>query len=1223
VFEVAAGGVETVPGPASLRTANAGPTPEDGVPGQWQPGDVILNRYEVKEVFTGGGMGLVYRVWHRHWHTDLVVKSPRPEFFRSDRDRENFEREAELWVGLGMHPNVVSCFYVRRLGGIPRIFAEYVASGTLERWIRTGRLYEGGPQAALARVLDVAIQFAWGLAYAHEQGVVHQDVKPANVLLTPAGLVKVTDFGLARARGATAEAVTALSARNLLVSCGMMTPAYCSPEQAGRQRLTRQTDLWSWGVSVLELFMGSVGRRPGVAAAQALELYLKRGPDEERLPRMPPAVAGLLRRCFQLDPGGRPRDMSEVVAVLRQAYQEATGAAYPRAEPQPADLVPDGLNNRAVSLADLGKHDEADLLWTRALRAGPLHPEATFNQGLLRWRAGRLEGAHLVRALEEVAASRPGDWLPQYLLAQVHKERGDFASGVRALEAVAGEGRDRDEVRSLLAWLQERRVDKVWLLQTYAGHAEAVSAVCAAGDGRAFLSGSWDGTVRLWDAGGGCLRAFGHAGPVSALAWSRDGRRALSGSWDGTVRLWDVATGQELRALKGHKDAVTSVAWCADGRRALSASDDTTVKIWDAASGECLRTFGGHSDRVLAAAWSHDGRLALTAGKEKTVFLWDVDTGECFGNFEGHTSRIAAVAFCGDDGHFLSGSWDGTVRLWGVVSGLCLRVFIGHGDRVTTVAWGGDDRFVLSGAEDGTVRLWDAESGQCLRVYRGHTGGVTSVAWGEGSVLSASKDGTVLRWDASWENEGSVGLALSGLVTAQTAIAAGNVYRHALEQARSCLGAQEFLKAAHWLRQARSQPGYERRKEASLLWAELNRRLARRCFQGGWAVQVFRLHRGPVNAMACSPDGRRALSAGADRTVRLWDVPAGQLGALTGHAAAVTAVAWGGDGRLALSASKDKTVKVWDVASGRCLRTLAGHAAGVTAVSCSGDGRLALSGGEDHTAVLWDVAGGHGLRLLRGHRYVVTSVAFSADGRSALSGSDDATVKVWDVATGACLRTFLGHKYVVTAAAGSADGRYALSASTDETVRLWDVGTGQCLRVFDQDGHGDRVTAVTWVADGRYFLSAGGDEAVKLWDVADGRCLRTFRGHEGRVTAVSGGDGCFALSAGEDGTVRMWYLDWELEDNAPADWAEGARPYLRAFLSAHVPYGGALPAGRKPLVREIDQALVRQGRPGWTEDDFERLLHTLRGAGFGWLRPDGVRRELARMAAAWDFPPGT
>src|SRR5206468_8421393 len=162
----------------------------------------------------------------------------------------------ETWVGLGLHPHVVDCYYVRRIEGAPRLFVEYVDGGSLHDWIRQKRL------RTLDRVLDVAIQFAWGLHYAHEQGLVHLDVKPANVMITSDGVAKVTDFGLARARrlrhlSLAAPTGPARSGETLSVEgAGGGTPAYMSPEQSGGHTLTRRADLWSWALSVLEMFAG-------------------------------------------------------------------------------------------------------------------------------------------------------------------------------------------------------------------------------------------------------------------------------------------------------------------------------------------------------------------------------------------------------------------------------------------------------------------------------------------------------------------------------------------------------------------------------------------------------------------------------------------------------------------------------------------------------------------------------------------------------------------------------------------------------------------------------------------------------------------------------------------------------------------------------------------------------------------------------------------------------
>jgi len=294
------------------------------VPAIWQIGDVILDQYEVMSKLGEGGMGTVYKVHHRGWSIDMAVKSPRPTIFAKEGGKENFTREAETWVNLGLHPHIVECYYVRTLGGIPRIFAEYLPGGSLADWIRSRRLYQGGHQQALERILDIAIQFAWGLHAAHEQGLVHQDIKPANVMLTVEGVVKVTDFGLARARAMAGEQEHEESGgqRSILVSSRGMTPAYCSPEQAAGRALSRKADIWSWGVSLLEMFVGEVIWQSGILAREALTSH---EPLDAAIPPIPAALVKLLAYCFQPLPEDRPATMLEVVATLQEIYTHGSG----------------------------------------------------------------------------------------------------------------------------------------------------------------------------------------------------------------------------------------------------------------------------------------------------------------------------------------------------------------------------------------------------------------------------------------------------------------------------------------------------------------------------------------------------------------------------------------------------------------------------------------------------------------------------------------------------------------------------------------------------------------------------------------------------------------------------------------------------------------------------------------------------------------------------------
>ena len=237
---------------------------QTALPGfDFHPGDMILDTYRVESEPSMGGMGAVWRVHHIGWDVDLAMKRPRPEAFQTQAQKSNFIDECRHWMNLGLRPNIVSCYYVRELEGVPTIFSEWMEKGSLESHIKDGTLYEGTGDEVQERLLDIAIQFARGLRSAHENDLIHQDVKPDNLLLGEGWTAKVSDFGLAKARtmltflDGTATEPELDSDATMVSPGGGKTPAYCSPEQAAAQLLTKRTDIYSWAVSVLEMYLGA------------------------------------------------------------------------------------------------------------------------------------------------------------------------------------------------------------------------------------------------------------------------------------------------------------------------------------------------------------------------------------------------------------------------------------------------------------------------------------------------------------------------------------------------------------------------------------------------------------------------------------------------------------------------------------------------------------------------------------------------------------------------------------------------------------------------------------------------------------------------------------------------------------------------------------------------------------------------------------------------------
>jgi len=300
---------------------------------QWEIGDSIKGMYSVIGVLGEGGMGKVIKVHHKHWNKTIAVKVPKEKLFYNNIEKVNFIRETETWVNLGLHPNVVSCYYVRTLNDLPVVFIEYVNDGSLYDWIRTKKLYTGKEYEILIKVLDISIQMAEGLHYAHQKGLIHQDVKPANVMINNDFIIKVTDFGLSKSLSTLRLKTGASSIENGVVSCSGMTPVYCSPEQFAGRNLTIHTDIWSWGLSVFEMFNGGVSWEAGQIANKVLEAYLVNGPIISIPLKMPSTIRELLRKCFSLKASDRPQDMQNIVDVLKQYRVELNKNLKEKIEP--------------------------------------------------------------------------------------------------------------------------------------------------------------------------------------------------------------------------------------------------------------------------------------------------------------------------------------------------------------------------------------------------------------------------------------------------------------------------------------------------------------------------------------------------------------------------------------------------------------------------------------------------------------------------------------------------------------------------------------------------------------------------------------------------------------------------------------------------------------------------------------------------------------------------
>ena len=294
-----------------------------------------IGAYEVVAAIGAGGMGEVYRARDLKLERDVALKIL-PDTFATDPERvRRFEREAKTLASLN-HPNIAQIYGLERVGDAgTALVMELVPGPTLDELIRTTFEKRGG-QFDIAEVIAMASSIAEALEAAHELGIVHRDLKPANIKRRDDHVVKVLDFGLARAvdpsggagAAAAASSPTMLSPAATRQGIILGTAGYMSPEQAKGRIVDKRADIWAFGVVLYEMLSGK-HLFGGDSVTEIIASVIKDAPDLRELPAdTPPAIRQLLARCLERDPKLRLRDIGEARILLRRASDPAQSAPW-------------------------------------------------------------------------------------------------------------------------------------------------------------------------------------------------------------------------------------------------------------------------------------------------------------------------------------------------------------------------------------------------------------------------------------------------------------------------------------------------------------------------------------------------------------------------------------------------------------------------------------------------------------------------------------------------------------------------------------------------------------------------------------------------------------------------------------------------------------------------------------------------------------------------------
>jgi WD40 repeat protein len=565
-------------------------------------------------------------------------------------------------------------------------------------------------------------------------------------------------------------------------------------------------------------------------------------------------------------------------------------------------------------------------------------------------------------------------------------------------------------------------------------HTAAIQALAFSPDEQALATGSWDGTVKLWNLESGTLLWMGrHTSSIQRLAFAPDGKYLASGGDDATIRLWEVSTGTHLQALSCQSNPVYALAWSADGNRLASGGFDGTISLWEmqgrqaAYPGTATHILTGHRGPVWSVAFSPDGRILASGSFDHTVKLWDMERLEGRKTLVGHTAPVNAVAWSPDGSLLASGSRDQMIWLWEVERSSYRMALHGHTAVVHALAFMPENRSLLSGSEDGTMRLWDVERGQCLRVIQGYAVTLYNVAWNaDGTQLASAGSDTLV---TIWERDGKT--------------------------------APRLLRGHNWI-------------AYGVAWSSDGQLLASSGLDN--TVQVWeattntevRTLRDPNHVdtsffgMAWSPDSRFLASGSYQRGVQVWEVSTGvRRWVGSDQPTTIRQVAWSPDGTQLASSGYDGSVILWEATTGRQQTLLQGHRGMVMCVAWSPDGtRLSSGGGRPGAGELfvWGAHSGEALYALSELSEIVYALAWSPTSTTLISGGSDGMLCWWDVQGKQCMQMRLGHQGTVQSLKVSPDGSTLASCGDDGAIMLWDLYSGQHLQTLRRDRPYERLT---------------------------------------------------------------------------------------------------------------------------------------------------------------------
>lgn len=993
--------------------------------------------YELLEEISRGGMGVVYRARQVPLNRVVALKMILKGELASETDRRRFRQEAEAAANLD-HPNIVPIYEVGEHEGMQYFSMKLIAVAAQPEGKAISKEQQRSIAATVAKI-------ARAIHYAHQQGILHRDLKPGNILIDAKGEPYVTDFGLAMRMEST-ERLTKVDAV-------VGTAAYMPPEQAKSEKvLTTAVDTYSLGAVLYEWLTG----RPPFRGPDRLSIVLQVIEKDPIRPRtLQPSIDRDLEticlKCLEKSPHGR---YQTALALAEDLDRYVKGEPVLARPPGRLERLVKWVRRKPVLASVYGLAIIALVLGGLSLGAFTM------------WRQTEAARLEAIEAIER---------------ANLANERANLLEYGRTVELAYREYRESSlpRARMLLDTCKPELRGWEWQMVHRLCHEErfALKDDCVGRwalfhpDGQRILTGRDEADYDFaleWDARSGKrLRAFQQAN-LNAADYSRDGKWLVTIDQVGTMVLWNEQEGKEEKSINlgtrlFHPRFSPDRTVIAVGRAEFGGKD--SICLVDRLTFKVVKELNQESDRTLRLLrFSPDGTSIYVDvydhnSRNSDLISWNITTGKKQRIIEGALSAYSIS----EDGRFLvSSEWDRSISVWSLKTAKKIAVLQVQRYQITVTCFSPKGDMIAAGDDKGNIAIWYSPSSwekethkigdklvpidphEEIATLKGYSRGIDHLQFSPDSSLLAATSGgdhTTRVWstpkrrneDNLWDRFQTPRFALSG--DGRTIATIQGEREVAIWDAKSGMITKvfsaDFGGFAYDVALNHDGTLLATGGKIGRIWETAT----------GRVLVQFEEKQGEIRRVAFSPNGKllaTVFSANdlSIKNVALRNVIDGTLHK-TLDAEAVEEIQFV-PAINALATRASSIFSCWNLDNGHRFGKIVSDFLYHYRPGVSPDGRTVVVG---NPPALWEIATGKKKLDLIGHDRPIKSAAFSPDGKRIVTGGGDGTAMVWDSLTGISLLTLKGETESNVVTFFTPDGKKLITSGLDRRIKLWDPGS--------------------------------------------------------------------------------------------------------------------------------------------------------------------------------------